>query len=183
MVRAWRSLDRLDGRASLRPGCIAWPPTPVSMLCLTARGMPALWTNVPWVRRSDRRARHMSNTILKSTGAVLAGLIFIVITSTVMDTLLENTGVLPKGNLFVDRGSSSWCSVTGLPQLDWLLSHRTTCSQQSDGACALARRDRRNFQRCRHNRYGGARSCLVRMDADSTRVADRVAGREALRVA
>jgi hypothetical protein len=49
----------------------------------------------------------MNNTILKSTGAVLAGLIFIVITSTVMDALLENTGILP------DRGSSSWCSGTG----------------------------------------------------------------------
>jgi hypothetical protein len=46
----------------------------------------------------------MNNMILKSTGAVLAGLIFIVITSAVMDALLENTGVLPKENLFVGPG-------------------------------------------------------------------------------
>ena len=46
----------------------------------------------------------MNNTILKGTRAVLAGLILIVITSTAMDGLLESTGVLPKGNLFVGPG-------------------------------------------------------------------------------
>jgi len=43
----------------------------------------------------------MTKDILKSVGAVLAGLIFIGITHTGMDAILENTGVLPKGNLHV----------------------------------------------------------------------------------
>ena len=46
----------------------------------------------------------MNNTIFKSVGAVLGGLIFIVITSTVTDALLENAGVLPQDNLFVGPG-------------------------------------------------------------------------------
>lgn len=41
-------------------------------------------------------------SILKSIGAVLTGFIFIGITHTSMDALLESTGVLPKGNLFVE---------------------------------------------------------------------------------
>jgi hypothetical protein len=47
---------------------------------------------------------NMNNTIFKSIGAVLGGLIFIVITSTVTDALLENAGVLPQGHLFVGPG-------------------------------------------------------------------------------
>lgn len=46
----------------------------------------------------------MNKTTLKSIGAVLAGLIFIVITHTATDAILENAGVLPKGNLFVGTG-------------------------------------------------------------------------------
>ncbi len=48
----------------------------------------------------------MSRTtiILRSVGAVLAGLIFIGITHTGTDAILENTGVLPKGNLHVGTG-------------------------------------------------------------------------------
>jgi hypothetical protein len=46
----------------------------------------------------------MSKDILKSVGAVLAGLNFIGITHTGTDAILENTGVLPKGNLHVGTG-------------------------------------------------------------------------------
>ncbi len=46
----------------------------------------------------------MNKTTLKSIGAVLAGLIFIFITHTATDAILENAGVLPKGNLFVGTG-------------------------------------------------------------------------------
>ena len=45
----------------------------------------------------------MSN-ILRSIGAVLAGFIFIVVTHTATDAVLEGIGVLPKGNLFVGTG-------------------------------------------------------------------------------
>ena len=45
----------------------------------------------------------MNNT-LKSIGAVVAGFVFIVITHTATDAILENTGVLPKGNLNVGAG-------------------------------------------------------------------------------
>jgi hypothetical protein len=41
---------------------------------------------------------------LKSVGAVAAGFIFIVLTHTGTDAILENAGVLPKGNLFVGPG-------------------------------------------------------------------------------
>ncbi|MGH7495368.1 MAG: hypothetical protein ACREOO_23675 [bacterium] len=46
----------------------------------------------------------MNKTVVKSIGAVLAGLIFIVITHTATDAILEGAGVLPKGNLFVGTG-------------------------------------------------------------------------------
>jgi uncharacterized protein (DUF697 family) len=46
----------------------------------------------------------MNKSLLKSIGAVLAGLIFIVITHTATDALLEKAGVLPKDNLFVGTG-------------------------------------------------------------------------------
>ena len=48
----------------------------------------------------------MSQTtvILKSVGAVLAGLFFIGITHTATDAILESMGVLPKGNLHVSTG-------------------------------------------------------------------------------
>jgi len=46
----------------------------------------------------------MNTTTLKSIGAVLAGFIFIVITHTGTDAILEGLGVLPKGNLFVGTG-------------------------------------------------------------------------------
>jgi MFS-type transporter involved in bile tolerance (Atg22 family) len=40
--------------------------------------------------------------ILNSIGAVLAGFIFIGITHTSIDAILESAGVLPKGSLFVE---------------------------------------------------------------------------------
>lgn len=43
----------------------------------------------------------MNNTILKSIGAVVAGLIFIGVTHSVTDAILENLGVLPDGHLNV----------------------------------------------------------------------------------
>jgi hypothetical protein len=46
----------------------------------------------------------MKSTTLKSIAAVLAGLIFIGVTHTTMDAILENTGVLPKGHLNVGAG-------------------------------------------------------------------------------
>jgi hypothetical protein len=46
----------------------------------------------------------MNKNTLKSIGAVLAGLIFIVITHTGTDAILEGTGVLPKGHLNVGAG-------------------------------------------------------------------------------
>ncbi len=46
----------------------------------------------------------MNKTTAKSIGAVLAGFIFIVITHTATDAILEGGGVLPKGNLFVGTG-------------------------------------------------------------------------------
>ena len=45
----------------------------------------------------------MNNT-LKSIGAVLAGFIFIGVTHTGTDAILENAGVLPKDNLWVGTG-------------------------------------------------------------------------------
>jgi hypothetical protein len=42
--------------------------------------------------------------ILKSIGAVLAGLVFIGISHTTMDAILEAAGVLPKGHLNVGAG-------------------------------------------------------------------------------
>jgi hypothetical protein len=42
--------------------------------------------------------------MVKSIGAVFAGLIFIVITHTATDAILEGAGVLPKDNLFVGTG-------------------------------------------------------------------------------
>ncbi len=46
----------------------------------------------------------MNKTTIKSIGAVLVGLIFIVITHTATDTVLQGAGVLPKDNLFVGTG-------------------------------------------------------------------------------
>jgi hypothetical protein len=46
----------------------------------------------------------MNTKIFKNIGAVIAGLIFIVITHTVTDLIMESTGVLPKGNLHVGTG-------------------------------------------------------------------------------
>lgn len=46
----------------------------------------------------------MTRNILRSVGAVLAGLIFIGVTHTATDAILENIGVLPKGNLHVGTG-------------------------------------------------------------------------------
>ena len=46
----------------------------------------------------------MSKDILRSVGAVLAGLIFIGVTHTATDAILEYIGVLPKGNLHVGTG-------------------------------------------------------------------------------
>ena len=46
----------------------------------------------------------MSGQILRSIGAVLAGFIFIGVTHTGIDAILENIGVLPKGNLHVGTG-------------------------------------------------------------------------------
>lgn len=46
----------------------------------------------------------MTKNILKSVGAVLAGLVFIIVTHTATDAILENRGVLPKGHLHVSTG-------------------------------------------------------------------------------
>ena len=46
----------------------------------------------------------MNKIILKSIGAVLAGLIFIGVTHTATDAILEGAGVLPKGHLNVGAG-------------------------------------------------------------------------------
>ncbi len=46
----------------------------------------------------------MNKNIFKSIGAVVAGFIFIVVTHTGTDAILEGAGVLPKGNLFVGAG-------------------------------------------------------------------------------
>jgi uncharacterized membrane protein len=43
----------------------------------------------------------MKSNTLKSIGAVLAGLIFIGVTHSAIDAILESIGVLPKGNLYV----------------------------------------------------------------------------------
>ncbi len=47
---------------------------------------------------------NMSKNVLKSVGAVLAGFIFIGVTHTGTDAILESIGVLPKDNLFVGTG-------------------------------------------------------------------------------
>ena len=46
----------------------------------------------------------MNKTRFKSIGAVLAGFVFIVITHTGTDAMLEGAGVLPRGHLFVGTG-------------------------------------------------------------------------------
>ena len=46
----------------------------------------------------------MNKNIFKSTGAVVAGLVFIVITHTGTDAILKAIGVLPKGHLYVSTG-------------------------------------------------------------------------------
>jgi hypothetical protein len=46
----------------------------------------------------------MKSNALKSIGAVLAGLIFIGVSHTATDFVLESTGVLPKGHLNVGAG-------------------------------------------------------------------------------
>jgi hypothetical protein len=46
----------------------------------------------------------MSKNVLKSIGAVLAGLIFIGVTHSAIDAILEGAGVLPKGHLNVGAG-------------------------------------------------------------------------------
>ena len=46
----------------------------------------------------------MNKNIFKSIGAILVGLVFIVITHTGTDAILEAIGVLPKDNLFVPTG-------------------------------------------------------------------------------
>jgi hypothetical protein len=43
----------------------------------------------------------MNKNILKGIGAILAGLVFIGVTHSAIDAILESTGVLPKGNLYV----------------------------------------------------------------------------------
>lgn len=44
----------------------------------------------------------MNKNLLKSIGAVLVGFIFIGVSHTGTDAILESIGILPKGNLFVD---------------------------------------------------------------------------------
>jgi hypothetical protein len=46
----------------------------------------------------------MNKSILRSIGAVVAGLVFIVVTHTGTDAILEAVGILPKGNLWVGTG-------------------------------------------------------------------------------
>lgn len=43
----------------------------------------------------------MNKTILKSIGAIFAGLIFIGVNHSAIDAILEGVGILPKGNLYV----------------------------------------------------------------------------------
>jgi MFS-type transporter involved in bile tolerance (Atg22 family) len=43
----------------------------------------------------------MKTNILKSIGAVFAGLLFIGVTHSAIDAILESAGILPKGNLYV----------------------------------------------------------------------------------
>ena len=43
----------------------------------------------------------MNTSVLKSIGAVVAGFLFIGLTHTATDSILESNGVLPKGNLYV----------------------------------------------------------------------------------
>lgn len=50
----------------------------------------------------------MNKNILKSIGAVLAGFVFIGITHTGTDAILESVGILPKGNLYV----GTWLILT-----------------------------------------------------------------------
>lgn len=45
-----------------------------------------------------------ANNFAKSIGAVAAGMVFIVVTHTATDALLEANGILPKGNLHVGAG-------------------------------------------------------------------------------
>jgi hypothetical protein len=46
----------------------------------------------------------MNKNTLKSIGAVIGGLIFIMITHTATDAVLESAGILPKGHLHVGTG-------------------------------------------------------------------------------
>jgi hypothetical protein len=46
----------------------------------------------------------MNKNVFKSIGAVLAGLIFIGVTHSIIDAILEGAGILPKGHLNVGPG-------------------------------------------------------------------------------
>jgi uncharacterized membrane protein len=46
----------------------------------------------------------MNKNVWKSIGAVLAGFIFIVVTHSAIDAILEGAGILPKGHLNVGAG-------------------------------------------------------------------------------
>jgi hypothetical protein len=46
----------------------------------------------------------MNKNVLKSIGAVLAGFVFIAVTHTTVDAILEGVGILPKGHLNVGAG-------------------------------------------------------------------------------
>ena len=67
---------------------------------------------------------------IKSIGAVVAGLIFIIVTHTATDAVLEGIGVLPKGNLWVGTGLiltvigyRALFSVIGCYITAWLAPH------------------------------------------------------------
>lgn len=70
------------------------------------------------------------SSVLKSIGAVVAGLIFIVVTHTATDAVLEGIGVLPKGNLWVGTslilvviGYRAVLSLIGCHIAAWLAPH------------------------------------------------------------
>jgi hypothetical protein len=66
--------------------------------------IPALPSGFTLLLNHTLNEYDMNKSILKSIGAVLAGLVFIGVTHSTIDAILESTGVLPKGHLNVGAG-------------------------------------------------------------------------------